>query len=88
MKLNGQVSIKPNLAPFFKYEHEFTSYSHTLGHTPVFGGSWTLYIPESTGTKIMRGISHMYIEMRESTSFWTARDGDRASGCSATWNAE
>jgi Protein of unknown function (DUF3300) len=28
----------------------------------------------------------MHREMRESISFWTSRDGDRASGCRATWN--
>ena len=51
MKLDRQVSIKPSLALFFKYRHEFTSYSHTLGNTLVFSGSWTPRIPESTGTK-------------------------------------
>ena len=40
---------KKKLAFFFKYEHEYNSYSHTLGNTLVFGGSWTLRIPE-TGT--------------------------------------
>ena len=53
MKLEGQVSLKakPNLAQFFKYEHECTSYSHTLGNTYAFGGSSALRIPESTGTQ-------------------------------------
>ena len=31
---------------FFKYYHEYTSYSHTLGDTIVFGGVWTLSIPK------------------------------------------
>jgi len=31
---------------FFKYEHEYKSYSHTLGNTIVFGGAWTLPIPK------------------------------------------
>jgi hypothetical protein len=35
-KLDGQVSIKPSPALFFKYQHEFTSYSHTPGNTLVF----------------------------------------------------
>jgi hypothetical protein len=50
VKPDGQVSIKPksNLAPFFKYEHELTSCSHTRGSTLVFGGSSALRIPEST----------------------------------------
>ena len=38
-----------NLALFFKYEHEYTSYSTTLGNTIVFGGSWTLRIPKANG---------------------------------------
>jgi hypothetical protein len=46
--VGGQASfIMPakNLALFFKYEHEYDAYSHTLGNTIVFGGSWTLPIP-------------------------------------------
>ncbi len=35
-----------NLSLFFKYEHEYKSYSHTLGNTLVFGGAWTLRIPK------------------------------------------
>jgi hypothetical protein len=37
-----------NIALFFKYEHEYKSYSHSLGNTIVFGGSWTLRIPKPT----------------------------------------
>lgn len=50
----GQVAFitpKKNLVLFFKYQHEFAAYSHTLGDTVVFGGSWTLRIPESCGGK-------------------------------------
>jgi hypothetical protein len=39
------------LALCFKYEHEYLSYSHTLGTTIVFGGSWTLSIPKSPPAK-------------------------------------
>jgi hypothetical protein len=35
-----------NLNFFFKYEHEYLAYSHTLGNTLVFGGSWTLRYPK------------------------------------------
>jgi hypothetical protein len=45
----GQATFilpKKNLALFFKYEHEYAAYSHTLGDTLVFGGSWTLRIPK------------------------------------------
>ena len=51
--VGGQVNfIMPakNLALFFKYEHEYSSYSHTLGNTIVFGGSWTLRIPKPAAT--------------------------------------
>jgi hypothetical protein len=34
-----------NFLLFFKYEHEYKSYAHTLGNTIVFGASWTLKIP-------------------------------------------
>lgn len=37
---------KKNILLFFKYEHEYSSYAHTLGNTLVFGGSWTLKIPK------------------------------------------
>ena len=50
----GQLNyIHPatNLLLFFKYEHEYKSSSHTLGTTIMFGGSWTLRIPESSGGK-------------------------------------
>ena len=30
----------------FKYEHEYTAYSHFKGNTFVFGGTWTLRIPK------------------------------------------
>jgi hypothetical protein len=36
---------------FFKYEHEYKSYSHTLGNTIVFGGGWTLAIPKPVAPK-------------------------------------
>ena len=45
-----------NLALFFKYEHEFASYSRTPGNTIVFGGSWTLRIPESFDGKGSEGL--------------------------------
>jgi hypothetical protein len=47
--VGGQVTyILPakNFSCFFKYEHEYKSSSHTLGNTVVFGGTWTLRIPE------------------------------------------
>ena len=47
--VGGQVTyILPakHLSFFFKYEHEYKSYSTTLGNTIVFGGGWTLAIPK------------------------------------------
>ena len=44
-QLNYILPVK-NLSFFFKYEHEYTSHSHTLGNTIVFGGGWTLPIPK------------------------------------------
>lgn len=47
--VGGQINyILPvkNLSPFFKYEHEYKAYSHTLGNTIVFGLGWTLRIPK------------------------------------------
>jgi hypothetical protein len=47
--IGGQVNyIAPlkHLSFFFKYEHEYEAYSHTLGNTAVFGGVWTLLIPK------------------------------------------
>jgi len=41
--VNYVLPVK-NLSFFFKYEHEYKSYSHTLGNTIVFGGGWTLPI--------------------------------------------
>ena len=35
-----------NFSLFFKYYHEYSASSHTLGNTIVFGGSWTLLIPK------------------------------------------
>jgi len=52
--VGGQVNFimpEKSFALFFKYEHEYSSYSHTLGNTLVFGGSWTLRIPKSTAAK-------------------------------------
>jgi hypothetical protein len=43
---------KKNLA----LEHEFASYSRTPGNTIVFGGSWTLRIPESFDGKGSEGL--------------------------------
>jgi hypothetical protein len=44
-QLNYILTAK-NLSFFFKYEHEYKAYSHTLGNTIVFGGAWTLRIPK------------------------------------------
>lgn len=33
---------------FFKYEHEYSASSHTLGNTLVFGGTWTWERPKRT----------------------------------------
>jgi hypothetical protein len=52
--VGGQMTyILPtkNLNFFFKYEHEFKSYSHPLGTTIVFGGSWTLAIRKPAAPK-------------------------------------
>ena len=35
-----------NFSVFFKFSHEFSASSHTLGNTVVFGGAWTLVIPK------------------------------------------
>lgn len=35
-----------NLTLNFKYEHEYSASSHTLGNTIVFGGTWTLLVPK------------------------------------------
>jgi hypothetical protein len=47
--IGGQLSyILPpkNLAFYVKGEHEYTAYSHFVGNTIVFGGTWTLRIPK------------------------------------------
>jgi len=47
--VGGQLNyILPakNFSLFFKYYHEYTAYSHTLGNAVVFGGAWTLLIPK------------------------------------------
>jgi len=52
--VGGQINfIMParNLALLFKYEHEYSSDSHTLGDTLVFGGAWTLHIPKSSSAR-------------------------------------
>jgi hypothetical protein len=47
--IGGQATyILPakNLSLNFKVEHEYTAYSHFVGNTFVFGGTWTLRIPK------------------------------------------
>jgi hypothetical protein len=47
--VGGQLNyILPakNFSLFFKYSHEFSASSHTIGNTIVFGGAWTLLIPK------------------------------------------
>ena len=47
--VGGQLTyIAPvkNLALYFKYEHEYLAYSHTLGNTIVFGGTYTWRHPK------------------------------------------
>jgi hypothetical protein len=47
--VGGQLNyILParNFSLFFKYYHEYKSYSATLGNTVVFGGFWSLPIPK------------------------------------------
>jgi hypothetical protein len=47
--IGGQLSyILPpkNLVFYVKGEHEYTAYSHFVGTTIVFGGTWTLRIPK------------------------------------------
>jgi len=49
--VGGQINyIAPpkNISLFFKYEHEYKSYSSLLGNTIVFGGTWTLPVPKPT----------------------------------------
>jgi len=36
-----------NLTLFLKFEPEYLAYSHTQGHTIVFGGSWTWGLPKA-----------------------------------------
>lgn len=52
--VGGQLTyIAPvkNLALYFKYEHEYQAYSHTLGNTLVFGGTYTWLHPKPQPTK-------------------------------------
>lgn len=52
--VGGQLNyILPakNFGLFFKYEHEYKSYSHPLGNTLVFGLNWTLAIPKPAAPK-------------------------------------
>lgn len=52
--IGGQLTyILPakHLAFYGKFENEYTSYSHTLGRTIVFGGTWTLPIPKPAPPK-------------------------------------
>jgi hypothetical protein len=47
--VGGQLNyILPtkNFSAFFKYYHEYSASSHTVGNTICFGGSWTLLIPK------------------------------------------
>jgi hypothetical protein len=44
-QLNYIAPVK-NLVLNFKYEHEYLAYSHTVGNTLVFGGSWTWRHPK------------------------------------------
>jgi len=49
--IGGQLNyILPakNFILFFKYCHEYSASSHTIGNTIVFGGVWTLRIPKPT----------------------------------------
>jgi hypothetical protein len=50
------IMPKNNPALFFKYEHEFASYSRTLGNILVFGGSGTLRMLESSRGKGSEGL--------------------------------
>jgi len=45
--VDGSITFFPakNFSLFFKYEHEYSASSHTLGNTVVFGGAWKLLIP-------------------------------------------
>ncbi len=40
------IATAANLTFNFKYEHEYLAYSHTLGNTIVFGGTWTWPYPK------------------------------------------
>jgi hypothetical protein len=42
----GYIAPLKNLTLNFKYEHEYQAYSHTLGNTLVFGGTWTWLHPK------------------------------------------
>lgn len=45
------ICLPKNLSFFFKFENEYDAYSHTLGHTIVFGGAWTLRIPKAASAR-------------------------------------
>lgn len=47
----GFILPKKNITTFFKYEHEYSATSHTIGNTIVFGGTWTLAIPKPVPPK-------------------------------------
>ena len=52
--VGGQINyiLAPkNLSLYFKYYSEYKSFSHTLGNTIVFGGTWTLLIPKPKPAK-------------------------------------
>jgi hypothetical protein len=52
--IGGQATyILPakNISLNFKVEHEYTAYSHFVGNTFVFGGTWTLRIPKPPAPK-------------------------------------
>src|ERR1700734_469031 len=42
----GYIVPPKNLTFYVKGEHEYTAYSHFVGTTIVFGGTWTLRIPK------------------------------------------
>ena len=47
----GYILPAKNLTFYFKGEHEYTAYSHFVGTTIVFGGTWTLRIPKPPAPK-------------------------------------
>ena len=70
-----------NRALLSRYEHEYSSYSHTLGNTMVFGGCWTLCIPKgSGGSNAYFGETHVHTSWSLDARLRVDRSKDWLSG--------